>query len=149
MLFSDGRCFVIFTNHKPLTFAFSKISFPWFAQQQRHLAAILEYATDICHIAKKQNFLTDTLPRPTTAFLQTSQINFNYQDISADQVVLEVQDCCTIITNLRLEDIWIKNSNVSLLCDVSTESLGQSFRFLKGNKFLMQFMGCLTRPFEP
>ena len=41
--------------------------------------------------------------------------------MAADQVASEVQTYRTAITNLRLEDISIANSNASLLCDVSTE----------------------------
>ena len=118
--FLDGQSFVIFTNHKPLKFAFSKISDPWSARQQRHLSAISEYTTDICHIAGKQNFVADALSRPTITFLHTSQINLNYQDMAADQEASEVQAYRTAITNLQLEDILIGNSNVSLLCDIST-----------------------------
>ena len=36
----DGRSFTVFTDHKPLTFAFNKVSDPWSNRQQRHLAAI-------------------------------------------------------------------------------------------------------------
>ena len=49
--FLDGRCFVIFTDHKPFTFALYKISDLWSARQQRHLAAISEYSTNIRLIA--------------------------------------------------------------------------------------------------
>ena len=143
--FLDGQCFVIFTDHKPLTFAFSKISDSWFARQQRHLSAISEYIADIRHIAKKQNFVADTLSRPTITFLHTPQINLNYQDMTADQAASEVQAYRTAITNLRLEDILIGNSNVSLLCIATypLKDLGQSFRFLGASEFLMQFMVCL------
>ena len=118
--FLDGRSFVIFTDHKPITFALSKISDPWSARQQRHLSAISEYTTDIRHIAGKQNFVVDTLSRPIITSLHTPQINLYYQDMAADQEASEVQAYRTAITNLRLEDISIRNSNVSLLCDVST-----------------------------
>ena len=64
--------------------------------------------------------MADTLSRPTITFLHTLQINLNYQDMAADQVASEVQAYRTAITNLWLEDIPIGNSNVSLLCDVST-----------------------------
>ena len=40
--------------------------------------------------------------------------------MAVDQVAPEVQAYRTAITNLRLEDIPIGNSNVSLLCEVST-----------------------------
>ena len=35
--FLEGRSFTLFTDHKPLTFAISKISDPWSPRQQRHL----------------------------------------------------------------------------------------------------------------
>ena len=118
--FLDGQFFVTFTDHKPLTFAFSKISDPWSARQQRHLSAISEYTTDIRHIAGKQNYVADALSRPTITFLHTPQIKFNYEDVAADQEASEVLAYRTAITNLWLKDIPIGNSNVSLLCDVST-----------------------------
>ena len=118
--FLDGRCFAIFTDHKPLTFAFSKISGLWSARQQRHLSAILEYSKGIRHFAGKQNFVADTLYRSTINFLHIPQINLNYQDMAADQMASEVQAYCTAITNLWLEDNSIGNSSVSVLCDVST-----------------------------
>ena len=51
--FLEGRHFVIFTDHKPLTFAFSKASDAWSARQQRLLSAISEFTTDVRHIAGK------------------------------------------------------------------------------------------------
>ena len=104
--FLNGQCFAIFTDHKPLTFAFSKISDPWSTRQQRHLSAISKYTTDIRHIAGKQNFVADTLYGLTITFLHIPQINLNYQDIAADQVPSELQGYRTAITNLRLEDFW-------------------------------------------
>ena len=40
--FLEGRPFTAFTDHKPLTFAFSKIADPWSARQQRHLSYVSE-----------------------------------------------------------------------------------------------------------
>ena len=45
--FLEGRVFTAFMDHKPLTFAFSKVSDPWSARQQCNLAAISEYTTRI------------------------------------------------------------------------------------------------------
>ncbi|XP_061887077.1 uncharacterized protein LOC133638459 isoform X5 [Entelurus aequoreus] len=36
----EGRSFTAFVDHKPLTFAMSKVTEPWSARQQRHLSAI-------------------------------------------------------------------------------------------------------------
>ena len=53
--FLERRRFAVFTHHKPLTFAFFKLSDPWSSRQQRPLAAISECTTDIRHIAGKKN----------------------------------------------------------------------------------------------
>ena len=54
--FLEGRHFVIFTDHKPLAFAFSKVCDAWSARQQRQLSAISEFTTDVRHIAGKRKF---------------------------------------------------------------------------------------------
>ena len=70
----------------------------------------------------KAELCGDTLSHPTITFLHTPQINLKYQVMAADQAALELQAYNTAITNLRLEDISIGNSNFSLLCDVSTRT---------------------------
>ena len=45
--FLEGRQFVAFTDHKPLTFCMYKASDPWSSRQQRHLSYISEFTTDI------------------------------------------------------------------------------------------------------
>ena len=48
--FLEGRKFVAYTDHKPLTFSIAKISDSWSSLQQRHLAYISEFTTDIRHV---------------------------------------------------------------------------------------------------
>ena len=43
----EGQCFTLFTDHKPLTHALFRSSPPWSARQQRHLAYISEFTSDI------------------------------------------------------------------------------------------------------
>ena len=61
--FLEGRQFSVFTDHKPLTSALSKIGDPISARQSRHLSAIAEYTTDIQHVAGKNNIVADALSR--------------------------------------------------------------------------------------
>ena len=57
--FLEGRPFTIFTDHKPLTFAMARMTDPWSAWQQRHLAYISEFSTDIQHVVGKNNAVAD------------------------------------------------------------------------------------------
>ena len=59
----EARQFHILTDHKPLTYALSRISEPWSARQQRSLGLIAEYTSDIRHIAGKENIVADALSR--------------------------------------------------------------------------------------
>merc|ERR1712175_56774 len=61
--FLEGREFTIFTDHKPITTALSKVSDPWNARQARHLSAIAEFSTDIRHVSGKLNPVADVLSR--------------------------------------------------------------------------------------
>ena len=63
----EERRFVVFTNHKPLTFAFSKLSDPWSSRQKRQLAAISKSTTNIRHIAEKKNCVVDALSRASVS----------------------------------------------------------------------------------
>ncbi|GFR62129.1 Pol polyprotein [Elysia marginata] len=62
--FLEGRPFTAYTDHKPLVGAMSKLSDPWTARQQRHLAFISEFTTDIMHVSGKSNIVADCLSRP-------------------------------------------------------------------------------------
>jgi hypothetical protein len=63
----EGRRFVIFTDHKPLTYALHRSSDPWTARQCRQLAYIAEYTSDLRHIAGTNNVVADTLSRPPSS----------------------------------------------------------------------------------
>jgi len=43
----EGRHFTAFVDHKPLTFAMTKVTELWSARQQRHLSYISEFTTDL------------------------------------------------------------------------------------------------------
>ena len=61
--FLEGKNFVAFTDHKPITQAMSKVTEPWSARQQRHLSTISEFTTDIQYISGKNNVVADALSR--------------------------------------------------------------------------------------
>ena len=59
----EGRVFLLFTDHKPLTSAL-------FRSQQRHLAFIAEFTSPIVHVPGLENTVPDALSRP--ALLQSN-----------------------------------------------------------------------------
>jgi cleavage and polyadenylation specificity factor subunit 1 len=64
--FLEGRSFTIFTDHKPLTFAFKQKPEKASPRQLRHLDYIGQYTTDIKHVSGKDNIIADTLSRINT-----------------------------------------------------------------------------------
>ena len=78
----EGREFAAFVDHKPLTFCMSKVAEPWSARQQRQLAYISEYTTDIRHIAGKSNVVADCLSRTVIGAVQ---LGLDYVHMSVDQ----------------------------------------------------------------
>ena len=118
--FSEGRRFAVFTDHKPLTFAFSKLSDSRFSRQQRQLAAISEFTTDIRHLAGKKYCVADALSRASVSSIQAQLGNLDYIAMAADQQHPDIQAYRTAIYKLQLEDIPIGNFQTKFLCDVST-----------------------------
>ena len=118
--FLEGHVFAAFTDHKPLTFAFAKISDLWSARQQRHLTAISEYTTDVRHISGKANVVVDALSRCSlNAIVQTEDgIDFSAM-AAAQQADREIQLYRTSITGMTLQDVPIGGTGRSLLCDTS------------------------------
>ena len=113
----EGRTFTAFTDHKPLTFAMAKVSEPWSARQQRHLAYVSEFTTDIQHVAGKNNVVADCLSR---AVVGAAHLALDYRKMAADQLTCsEVHRLRAGGSSLRLADVHFDDAECSLLCDVS------------------------------
>lgn len=120
--FLEGRHFTMYTDHKPLTFAFAKVSDPWSARQQRHLAAISEYSTDIQHVAGKDNIVAGTLSRCNAiAAINHPVAGVDFSAMAEAQLLDEETPLCrTAISGLKLQDIPFGPASATLLCDIST-----------------------------
>uniref|UniRef100_A0A669EDT9 Gypsy retrotransposon integrase-like protein 1 n=1 Tax=Oreochromis niloticus TaxID=8128 RepID=A0A669EDT9_ORENI len=119
--FLEGRSFTAYVDHKPLTFAMSKVSDPWSGRQQRQLAAISEFTTDIQHVAGKSNCVADCLSR---ALVSPVYVGIDFDAMAADQRAdPDVLALRSEQTGLVLEDRPVWNGGPSLLCDVSTGRL--------------------------
>jgi hypothetical protein len=59
----DGRQFVIWPYHKPLSYALHRVSELWSARQQRQLSCLAKFSASIQHIAGRDNVVADALAR--------------------------------------------------------------------------------------
>jgi len=118
--FLEGREFVAYTDHKPLTFAFAKVSDPWSPRQQRHLAYVSEFTTNVRHIAGKENLVADAFSRVVMNEISL-QIGVDYTGMAkAQQADDEIQAYRTAISGMTLEDVVFGSNGETLLCDTST-----------------------------
>jgi hypothetical protein len=63
----EGRRFILFTDHKPLTQALFRSSDPWTPRPCRQLSYIAEHTSDIRHIAGLDNVVADMLSLPVAS----------------------------------------------------------------------------------
>ena len=115
----EGRSFHIETDHKPLTFALHRISDPWSARQQRHLAYVAEFTADLRHVAGVKNVVADTLSRPAaavTAASPTEPVQW--------RMLAEAQATCQVTQKLAksstLQVVVVHVEGAAVWCEQST-----------------------------
>jgi hypothetical protein len=62
--FCEGHLFQLWTDHKPLVTALSRISTPISPRQQHHLAFISEFNVQLLYLPSLKNVVADFLSRP-------------------------------------------------------------------------------------
>lgn len=118
----EGRPFILYTDHKPLIYAFRKKQDNATPRQLRQLDYISQFTTDIRHISGSKNIIADNLSRIET-------INFpnllDYVSLAKDQSDdIELQRLLDHnSSSLILKKISLPNSDVTLYCDISTEHI--------------------------
>ena len=112
----EARHFVFFTDHKPLTYAFSQRRDKCIARQFNHLDFISQFTTDIHHISGRDNIVADALSRVETICTSVSP-----EDLAEAQVTdAELTALLQGTTALWFEKIQITCSDVVLHCDMIT-----------------------------
>ena len=95
-----------------------KASEPWTARQQRQLAFISEYTTNIEHVSGKLNVVADCLSRSS---VNKVSLGIDFVAMARAQIDSEeIQSYRTAITGLKLADMPVSNLGPVLLCDIST-----------------------------
>jgi hypothetical protein len=124
----EAREFAIYTDHKPLTYAFLQKTQPSTPRQARHFDYVGQFTTDIRHIAGVDNVVADVLSR-----VEEIVEAINYEDLAeAQRTDSELQQMKSSNTNLQLKLVAFPGSSSSVVCDVSGQTarpfLTPSFR---------------------
>lgn len=117
----EGRLFTLFTDHKPLTFAFLQSNDKASPRQARHLDLIGQYTTDIKHISGSENVVADTLSR-------ISELSFpvpiSYNDLANEQQNdSELQAIISGKTSLKLIKISLPECNEGIFVEILNDKI--------------------------
>ena len=117
----EGRQFCIYTDHKPLTHAFTAKPDRYSPREIRHLDYVSQYTTDIRHISGVANTVADALSRlELNSLTGTTSSQIDFREISeAQQDDTELTTLQSTTTSLRFKSIPLPASDSTILCDVS------------------------------
>ncbi|GFW46771.1 hypothetical protein TNCV_2981271 [Trichonephila clavipes] len=114
----EARDFTVFTDHKPLTYAFRQKSDKCSPRQIRQLDFISQFTTNIVHIPGSDNIAADVLSR-VSAITFPSQIDYDCI-AEAQQTDQELHTLIASGTSLELKKVTFPNSSTEIMCDLST-----------------------------
>jgi hypothetical protein len=115
----EGRAFYILTDHKPLTYALTRVSDAWSVWQQWQLAAVAEYTTDIRHLSGASTVVADTLSLPAVAMVQlTKAAAVDYANLAKEQWRCTATKQLAEAASMQIVRVTMLGHNV--LCDIST-----------------------------
>lgn len=137
----EGRPFTIFSDHKPLSFAFRQKADKCSPRQLRHLEFISQFSTDIRYVSGDQNCVADALSR-------ISEISFpepiDFEKMAEEQLLDSDLQKFFSDSSLQVKSFNISGHN-SLLCDVSTGSV----RPIVPSSMRKVVFNCLHNPSHP
>ncbi|GBN35729.1 hypothetical protein AVEN_240173-1 [Araneus ventricosus] len=146
---SEGQNFIIFTDHRPLTFAFTKKSDPSSPRQQRglfwyprlgwvslltggtqpnrgyqnrplkYLDFISQFSTDIRHISGSKNVVVDTLSRISDVHLQKVDFSAMANAQASDEELQALLSKNEL--SLLLKPLFTDPTSSKLYCDIRND----------------------------
>ncbi|GFT99448.1 retrovirus-related Pol polyprotein from transposon 297 [Trichonephila clavipes] len=114
----EARDFTVFTDHRPLTYAFRQKSDKCSPRQIRQLDFISQFTTNIVHIPGSDNIAADVLSR-VSAITFPSQIDYDCI-AETQQTYQELHTLIASGTSLELKKVTFPNSSTEIMCDLST-----------------------------
>lgn len=117
----EARNFTIFTDHKPIVFAFNQRNEKASPRQLRHLDFISQFSTDIQHISGIDNVVADTLSRIDTISAISFSSSIDYNIIASKQLNDGELHLLRKSKKTGLKLFPVKFRNIILQCDVSLD----------------------------
>lgn len=114
----EARHFTVYTDHKPISFAFHERKQNCSPRQFRHLDYISQFTTDIRHISGKNNVVADTLSRVDELSAPVCLATL----ARAQELDTELAQYLSEGSSLRLKKVEYPGSLTPLYCDVSTQT---------------------------
>ncbi|XP_061729197.1 uncharacterized protein LOC133534126 [Cydia pomonella] len=112
----EARHFTVYTDHKPISFAFHERKSNCSPRQYRHLDFISQFTTDIRHISGKDNVVADALSR-----IEELEAPVSLETIAQHQASdPELQQLLSSGSSLHLQKLYVPGSQSPLYCDVGT-----------------------------
>lgn len=112
------KVFTIYTDHKPISFAFSKPRDSASPRQFRYYDFIAQFSTDIRHVSGNSNIVADTLSRIEEV---TPVIDYTGLSI-AQEADDELKQLLSGGSSLQLEKVKLSGHDKKIYCDVSGPS---------------------------
>lgn len=119
----EGRHLVVYTDHKPLTYALKKIGTAKETPKRvRQLLYISEFTSDIQHVKGNDNLVADALSRVEEIVCPTV---IDYAEVATaqegDSQITTLQTCNT--GSVILKRIYLPNVKSKLYCEISTNNV--------------------------
>lgn len=113
----EGREFTVFTDHKPIIYAFQQKTDKTSPRQQRHLEFISQFTTDIKHISGNQNSVADAFSR-ISAIQVPGPLDYDEMARAQDSDE-ELRTLLESDTGLELKPLTFPSSNREIFCDTT------------------------------
>ncbi|UYV67843.1 hypothetical protein LAZ67_5002205 [Cordylochernes scorpioides] len=121
--FLDGKTFMLFTDHKPLTYAFTSKS-ERSPRQERHLNYLSQFSMDIRYVKGSENIVADTLSRIEIETFNHTKVNLDlnaFPEIQEkDKELKTLFDNSNSSQTIKLIKQQVPFCNKLIYCDVST-----------------------------
>ncbi|CAH8653370.1 unnamed protein product [Schistosoma intercalatum] len=141
----EGREFIVFTDHKPLTNALKARADKYSPREVRHLDYISQFTSDIRHVKGQDNQAADALSRLEMNVLQQSTVNFETLRHEQEQD-LELQNLLkTNNSSLNLKQFTLPIDGILIYCD-TTKAMPRPFVPKNMRKLIYNNFHSLSHP---